>query len=124
MVPSKLRRKAPRRSAQAWQALLDEQAESALTVTAFCHQASISLASFYRWQGLLRKELRDTGGNSAGTLSHAISAVTTPQPTPDFVDLGALEDVPSPARREAAAAHRLELRLDLGGGLILHLVRG
>ncbi len=124
MVPSTPRRRAPRRSAQAWQALLDEQAESALPVTAFCHQACISPASFYRWQGRLRKGLPDTGGNSAGTLSPAIPAVTAPQPIPDFVDLGALEDLPSPARREADAAHRLELRLDLGGGLILHLVRG
>ncbi|MDR7927077.1 hypothetical protein RIE95_15310 [Acidithiobacillus thiooxidans] len=123
MVPSKLRRKAPRRSAQAWQALLDERAESGLTVTAFCHQASISPASFYRWQGRLRKGLQNTGVNSAGTLSHAIPAVTAPQPIPDFVDLGALEDVPSPDRREAAATHRLELHLDLGEGLVLHLVR-
>ncbi|MBU2837357.1 hypothetical protein HF673_16790, partial [Acidithiobacillus thiooxidans] len=68
MVLSKLRRKAPRRSAQAWQALLDEQTESGLTVTAFCHQASISPASFYRWQGRLRKGLQNTGVNSAGTL--------------------------------------------------------
>jgi hypothetical protein len=124
MVPSTPPRRSPRRSAQAWQALLDEQAESGVTVTAFCHKACISPASFYRWQGRLRKGLPDTGGNSAGTLSPAIPAVTAPQPIPDFVDLGALEDVPSPARREAAAAHRLELRLDLGEGLVLHLVRG
>ncbi|WP_081577004.1 IS66 family insertion sequence element accessory protein TnpA [Acidithiobacillus thiooxidans] len=123
MVPSKPRRKAPRRSAQAWQALLDEQAESGLTVTAFCRQASISLASFYRWQGRLRKASQDTGGHSAETLSHAVPAVTAPRRIPDFVDLGALEDLPSPAREEVAT-HRLELRLDLGGGLILHLVRG
>lgn len=123
MVPSTPPRRSPRRSAQAWQALLDEQAESGVTVTAFCHQACISPASFYRWQGRLRKGLQNAGGNSAGTLSPAIPAVTA-QPIPDFVDLGALEDLPSPARREADAAHRLELRLDLGGGLILHLVRG
>jgi hypothetical protein len=124
MVSSKPRRKAPRRSAQAWRALLNEQAESGLTVTAFCRQASISLASFYRWQGLLGKTLPETGRHSARKLTNAVPAVTAPRHTPDFVDLGALEDLPSPARREADAAHRLELRLDLGGGLILHLVRG
>jgi hypothetical protein len=124
MVPSTPRRRAPRRSAQAWQALLNEQAESGLTVTAFCHQASISPASFYRWQERLRKGLPETGGNVDRKPVNIVPAVTTPQPIPDFVDLGALEDLPSPARREADAAHRLELRLDLGGGLILHLVRG
>ncbi|MDR7926776.1 hypothetical protein RIE95_08745 [Acidithiobacillus thiooxidans] len=124
MVPSTPRRRAPRRSAQAWQALLGEQAESGLTVTAFCHQACISPASFYRWQGRLRKGLPDTGGNVDRKPVNIVPAVTTPQSIPDFVDLGALEDLPSPARREADAVHRLELRLDLGGGLILHLVRG
>ncbi len=34
-----------------------------------------------------------------------------------FVDLGAIATAPS-------APSRLELRLDLGGGLTLHLVRG
>ena len=122
MVPTKPRRKAPRRSAQDWRALLNEQAESGLTVTAFCRQASISLASFYRWQGLLGKALPDTGRHPAGTLNDAVLAVTASRRTPDFVDLGALEDLPSLARKDAPA-QRLELRLELGAGLILHLVR-
>jgi hypothetical protein len=39
-------------------------------------------------------------------------------PTGEFVDLGTLN---APAPSQAA---RFELRLDLGGGVILHLVRG
>jgi hypothetical protein len=39
-------------------------------------------------------------------------------PTSEFVDLGTL------SAPTAAPAERFELRLDLGGGLVLHLVRG
>ncbi len=126
MTPS--RRISPRRSAQAWQALLDEQRMSGLTVTAFCRQVSISPASFYRWQGRLQPQ----GGSSrVPTVSDAdadaMPAMTVRKaPTsshPDFVDLGALADL-TPTRREDVATPRVELRLDLGAGLVLHLVRG
>ena len=40
------------------------------------------------------------------------------------VDLGALEDLAPPAPRDDAASSHVELRLELGGGLVLHLVRG
>jgi putative transposase len=66
----------------------------------------VSLASFYRWRSLL----------GAGTPSRAMAAPAADSPTAiDFVDLGAL--------REAATGQRIDLRLDLGGGLSLHLVR-
>jgi hypothetical protein len=41
-------------------------------------------------------------------------AAPSPVSTAGFVDLGALKD----------AASRLEMRLDLGGGMLLHVVRG
>jgi hypothetical protein len=66
------------------------------------HEA-ISAASSYRWRGLLGE------GCLGGEVVHH-------RPTPAFVDLGALNctSLPSP---------RLDLKLDLGDGLILHLVR-
>lgn len=70
-------------------------------MTAFCARESISEASFYRWRGLLSDTVHE----------HAHS------PGPGaFLDLGSLragQPVPKP-----------DLRLDLGGGLVLHLVRG
>ncbi len=117
------RRRSPRRSAQAWQALLDEQAESGLTVAEFCRRASISPASFYRWQGLLRKGLRPSGRGSA-EVADAAPVVAVTHRAPDFVDLGALGDLAAPTRQKDAPAQRVELRLDLGAGLVLHLVRG
>jgi putative transposase len=69
---------------------------------------SISTASFYRWRRLL------SGG---------LEQATPREPTSDFVDLGLLN--PGSEEEEASGpAGRLELRLDLGGGMVLHLVRG
>ena len=36
-----------KRSQEEWQALLDEQAQSGLTITAFCQQYNLNLKSFY-----------------------------------------------------------------------------
>ncbi|WP_438263621.1 IS66 family insertion sequence element accessory protein TnpA [Acidithiobacillus marinus] len=65
---------------------MNEQAESGLPVTAFCHQACISQASFYRWQGRLCKGLPETGGNVDRKPFNIVPAFTTPQSIPDFVD--------------------------------------
>jgi putative transposase len=95
-------RKRPRRSHAEWAALFERFDHSGLSVSRFCAGESISVANFYRWRGLL-----------------GVSRHETPQfaqPTPDFVDLGAIGAPPGGAR--------LEIKLDLGGGLILHLVRG
>ena len=93
--------KRQRRSRAQWQAVLARFGSAGLSVAAFCAREAISEASFYRWRGLLP---------SAGT------GQTIAQSAGAFVDLGPMASVP----REA----RLELRLDLGGGVVLHLVRG
>ena len=67
---------------------------------------AISTASFYRWRSMLE------GASAEPPPQKAPSAAS---PTPGFVDLGTL--------RPATNA-RVELRLDLGGGVLLHLVRG
>ena len=93
--------KRQRRSREQWQALLARFGSAGLSVAAFCAGESISEASFYRWRGLLPSS--DAG--------HTIT-----QAAGGFVDLGAMAS----GAREA----RLEIRLDLGGGVVLHLVRG
>jgi hypothetical protein len=89
-----------RRSREQWQALLARFESAGLRVAAFCANESISEASFYRWKGLLAS-------------SRSGQDIV---PGAGFVDLGPMASV----AREA----RLELRLDLGGGVVLHLVRG
>jgi transposase-like protein len=87
-----------RRSAQEWRTLLAQYEQSGLGVAAFCERAGISPASLHRWRGLLAAEA---------------------EPAPAFVDLGNLG-----ASSPASGAERLELRLELGAGLTLTLVRG
>jgi transposase-like protein len=77
-------------------------------VETFCATEGVSRASFYRWRRLLRD-----GPGGAGAS----------QPIPAFLDLGALRPAPG-TDTGALAAGRLELTLDLGGGLVLHLARG
>lgn len=90
-----------RRSRTEWRALLKDLDQSGLSVAAFCRREGLCSASLYRWQRQLSEapageELRDQDVDAGA-----------------FVDLGAL-----------SGAGRLELKLDLGGGIVLHLVRG
>ena len=91
-----------RRNEAQWRSLLSRFSNSKLSVSAFCRREALSTASFYRWRGLIK---RDDGGEALPVGSE-----------PAFVDLGTL-------RGESARGGPMELRLDLGGGLTLHLVR-
>lgn len=97
--------KRSRRGRDDWRRLLVKLDRSDLGVTEFCRREGISAASLYRWRGLL-------GAVAMG--DHGETAVSSK--TPVFVDLGTL-------RSAGAATPRIELKLDLGDGLILHLVR-
>jgi hypothetical protein len=85
-----------------WRALLSRFSDSGLSVSVFCRREALSTASFYRWRSLLDQH---DGGEGLPVVSE-----------PAFVDLGAL-------RGESARGAPVEFRLDLGGGLTLHLVR-
>ena len=109
MVTSKRRRW----SAEEWRAVFTRQASSGLSVQAFCARESINTSSFYRW--------RAQSGDPQGAKARGITArevIQVPPPAQqaqrEFVDLGSL------ATRRSA----VELRLDLGEGLLLTLVRG
>jgi putative transposase len=90
-----------RQGAQAWRGVLARFTASGLTALAFCEREGISRASLYRWRSLL---------GSASVEPRAPSVTNT---AADFVDLGTLSPPSS----------RLELRLDLGGGVLLQLTR-
>ena len=87
-----------RRGAEVWRALLARQAASGLSVASFCARERVSAASFYQWRSRL-------GGEA--TAAPAASAREA------FVDLGSL-----------SAGGRFELRIELGGGLVVQLARG
>jgi putative transposase len=94
-----------RLGAQAWRGLLARFAESGLTAAAFCEREGISSKSFYRWRSRLSRS------PDQAQLPHETPSVRSAES--GFIDLGALR----------AGNSRLELRLDLGGGVLLHLVR-
>ncbi len=98
------KQKGSRRSANEWRLLLARLDGSGLSVEAFCQSEAISEASFYRWRRLLSED------GDEGRGGRVVAA-------PAFVDLGTLNSA-SPLRP------RLDLKLDLGDGLVLHLVRG
>ena len=97
-----------RRNEAQWCSLLSRFCESGLSVSAFCRREAVSTASFYRWRGLIE---RHDGGEALAVRSE-----------PAFVDLGTLKHLGA-LKGETARAAAVELRLDLGGGLRLQLLR-
>jgi putative transposase len=96
-----------RLSGQAWREVLRRFDRAGTTVAEFCKREGVCESSFHRWRSRL-------GGTPGG----GVVVERAPQSTPaTFVDLGAL------GTAGASLAPRIDLKLDLGGGLTLHLVR-
>lgn len=99
-----------RRDASTWREIVDRQLHSGSTAAEFCEREGLSLASFYGWRSKLRQN------SDAG--SESVAVTTKPRPTEinpgRFIDLGAL----------GMGGPRIEVRLELGGGVALQLVRG
>ena len=93
------------RGAAGWAAVVERWRSSGLSVEAFCRRDGVNRAGFYRWRALL-------AASAPERLASALKSQA-----PDFVDLGVLG-------QSAAQGGRFELRLDLGAGLVLTLVRG
>lgn len=87
-----------------WRRRLVRFAASGQPVRQFCQAEGVSAASFYRWQGLLSK------------------AVVAP-PAATFIDVGAMSAPPRTTTKVESAGAALEVRLELGHGLVLHIVR-
>ena len=94
--------KGKRRSRQDWRAMFDRFAASGLGVEAFCEREGVSKSSFGRWRSLLGDAGRVTG--TAAAVERA-----------GFVSAG---------RIGLGGDGRIEVKLDLGGGVVLHVVRG
>lgn len=94
-----------RRSEQAWRGLVSRQEQSGLSVAAFCQREGIKAWSLYGWRSRLR---------ASGTAQVPVeSRPVVEQPGGEFIALGGL----------GSGRSRCEVRLDLGGGVVLHLVR-
>ena len=105
----------------AWRKRLSRFAGSKLTVEAFCRSEAVSVASFYLWRTRLR--------NSQG------KALTAPRAGPvaaasPFIDLGPVSHRAISSTAAIGDAHdthhqpiAINIRLDLGGGVVLHIAR-
>ena len=94
------------RSSDEWLTLIQKFAVSDVSIADFCRQVGISEGSFYRWRNLL----------TTGRLRPRPRPITDEIPA-SFLELGTL----TPASTDNS---RLDIRLELGDGIVLHLVRG
>lgn len=101
-----------RMNESSWREVLTRYATEAVTVQEFCRREGLTRSSFMRWHARLR------GGSAPGAAGE-VAPVSVPEPKPAFVDLGSLG-------QQAGAFEcgvPVDLRIDLGGGISLHLVR-
>jgi putative transposase len=98
--------KRPHLGERAWRELMRRFDGSGMSAVEFCKRERLSKTTFHRW----RERLMAQSPVDASTAQREVS-------TAGFVDLGALA-------RADNAMWRLEIKLDLGSGLTLHLVRG
>lgn len=89
--------------------MLERFAESGLSVPEFCEHEGTGAASFYRWRKLLSSEGTPTAKKRPSHSKPPKAAATS-----GFLDLGTL----------GGNCSRTEVRLDLGGGVVVHVVRG
>ena len=117
-MDSRIRTEVKRRrrlNERAWRAVFDRYDAGGLTVEAFCEREGLSRSSFNRWRSRLQQppvKVRSPMTSKAGTTPIAAPAA--------FLDLGPLATA---APTAAPMPSGVELRLDLGGGLSLTLVR-
>jgi len=88
-----------RRSAEQWQELIDEQADSGLSQRVFCQQKRLSLSTFSLWKRRL-----------AGSEPEQTGESQDPSPWIDLGDLG-------------SGKSGWDIELDLGDGICLRLRR-
>ena len=98
----------------AWRSRLLRHAQSGKSIAAFCRDESVSTARFHIW----RAKLAAADGHGANALQQTA-----------FIDLGAIKDVVAAsavADRPASAptpTAGVDVRIDLGGGVLLTITR-
>ena len=103
-----------------WRDRLARFAAAKLTVEAFCLSEAVSVTSFYGW----RTRLRNSQGKSLTAPRAVLGAAASP-----FIDLGSMRHraISTAASIDTPVAHHqpaaINIRLDLGGGMVLHIAR-
>ena len=103
-----------------WRDRIARQASSGKNVAAFCRSEGVTESSFYGWRS--RLGLNNTNDE------HKDTAVKIPLP---FIDLGPVKQAANTHSipplnnkdHEQRQAPLLEMRLELGNGIVLHMTR-
>ncbi len=99
-------------SAEAWREVFGRFDASGESVTGFCKREGLHTSSFNRW----RQRLSVMSATPTTMQAQEPCEATRQAPAASFIEMGSMA--------AGRASGRLELRLDLGGGLVLQLVRG
>ena len=94
------------KSAAQWRLLIARFASSSMSLKAFCEVEKVSTSAFYRWRDLLGEVAAKTGAEMK-------EATSVPA---GFIDAGSLA-------APHALAGSMQLRLELGHGIVLTLVQ-
>jgi transposase-like protein len=97
---------------QAWREVFRRFDGSGDSVVGFCKREGLNTSSFHRWRRRLGTTTAATSASQEPGEAARQSAVAS------FIEMGSMAG----AANEPAA--RLEVRLELGAGLVLHVVRG
>jgi putative transposase len=96
-----------RRDEATWRSVISRFEESGLTVSQFCAGEGLGAASLYRWRSRLSSPV--TRRKRRARAEPVMAA-----PRGDFLDLGTL----------SSSTARMQVRLELGGGVVVHITRG
>jgi hypothetical protein len=94
-----------KRSEATWREIFGRHVSSGMSLLEFCRAEGINPGVFRRWRSMLNGD--DMKGKK--TQARAVAKAVTP-----FIDIGAV----------SADRSRMEVRLELGGGVVLTVARG
>lgn len=97
-----------------WREILGRFEGAGTTVEQFCAREGVCKSSFYHWRSQLGMPI---GGAGAAVPVQALRPRPAQAKGCGFIDLGRLD------RAAIDSAGSVELRLDLGGGVVLQIVR-
>jgi transposase-like protein len=106
-------RRRRRLDAGTWREVMRRFEAAGATVSEFCAREGLNESSFYRW----RTRVGAPSGVPVTARSPGERTLAVRPSAASFIELGSLAG----SRREAG--NSLELRLDLGGGVVLQIVR-
>jgi transposase-like protein len=96
-----------KRSEATWREIFARHVTSGMSVLEFCRAEGINPGVFRRWRSMLNGD--DMKGKKTQAHARAAAKAVT-----SFIDIGAV----------GAGQSRMEVRLELGGGVVLTVARG